>query len=292
MKLKALFLIYLFSVLLPSSGHASSAKVVELSISSSVPPYNMLDENVAGHPGIQIEIVNMAFKRLGMTVKWRSMTNNRAIKELSSKRIDGALNLSSFIDDSTPSGTYHRSLNILTFQNCLIGPDNLIKKGQTLEEFYQEILAKKELKILGFQGAGQVFKDVLKDLKNYPKYEEVPHQKILAASLEKGRSDLVLSDYLVFQYYLKRVHEGFEKNESQKLQKFSCLHQVPSDPRTISFEDKVLRDKIDVELKHIIESGEKEKIMNKYQIFLTGFLNESTSLFKKSVQVSFLSKGL
>lgn len=285
MKFKALLFSLLPTAIFCSTSYADSAKTIELSISSSVPPYNMLEEDVVGHPGIQIEIVNLALKRLGIDVKWRNMTNNRALKELAAKRIDGALNVSTFIDDGPDQ--YHSSVNIINFQNCLIGSSSLLASGQKFDDFFEELMSKKELKMMGFQGASKVFKEVLKDLKSYPKYEEVPHQKILAASFDKGRTHLVLSDYLVFQYYMKKIHEERSKVETPHTHNYICLKEVPSAPRAITFRSKELRNKFDVEIKKIINSGEKEKIVTKYKMFLTEFLKERTSLLFNPTQVSF-----
>lgn len=244
-------------------------KEIELSISNSVPPYNMIEEGVPDYPGIQIEIVNLAFDRLGLKVKWRTMTNNRAIKEITTGRTDGALNLSSFVDNSK-DGVFFHSIDIITFQNCLIGKISDQTKFATLEDFQRHLSANKKIKVIGFQGAAKIFKDSLPNLASLPNYEEVPHQKIMAASLLATRTEYILSDYLVYQYYAKQIKKPLVQSTS-----FTCLHKIPSAARAITFRDQALQIKFDKEMQQIINSGEKERIIKKYELFLARYLNKN-----------------
>ncbi len=242
-----------------------SKKVINLSISNSVPPYNMLGEKVDNHPGIQIEIVTKVLARLGLSAEWHTMTNNRAIHELEKGKLDGGLNISELL----PSELYHTQ-SIVEFRNCLIGRQSEAQLFKDLSAFLEKLKSSPKLRASGFQGASKVFSEYLPKIKELPNYEEVPHQKSLAATLLMGRANYILSDFLVFRYYSQELKNSSKIKENPE--NFTCLYQIPSAPRAVSFKDQQLQINFDREFKKMIESGEKEKILSKYQLFLSRFL--------------------
>ena len=247
---------------------------IVLSISNSIPPYNMIDEKIPDYPGIQVEIVDLVFKRLGYKVDWRTMTNNRAFNEMRSGHIDGSLNNSSIIDERA-TGKYYNSLDIIDFENCLIGPLSKKKSFTKIDKFYAQLKRNPKIRLIGFQGASITFKEVLPNLLTLKNYDEVPHQKTLAATLLAGRTNYILSDYQVFKYYATKVKPALNSNTKDS---FTCLHRIPSGPHNVTFRDNTIRKNFDLEMQKLIDSGEKEKIIKKYQLFLTQYLKKGAGL--------------
>ncbi len=272
MKMYALFIpicLILTSSNLWSKNSRDLPKTLKLSISNSVPPYNMLAEKVDGLPGIQVEIVTKVMARIGQRVDWQTMTNNRAIQELGKGRLDGAVNISDFLTNG-----YYHTKGIVEFSNCLIGEIKADTKYKDFKSFYEALKANKKIVLTGFQGAATTFAEQLPGLSSLPNYHEVPHQKSLVATLLMGRTTFILSDFLVFRYYsqeLKRSNKIRNRPDD-----FTCLAMIPSAPRVVSLKDENLQKKFDEEFQKMIDSGEHEKIMAKYQSFLSQFLDKGS----------------
>lgn len=247
---------------------------LNLSISNSVPPYNMLAEKVDGLPGIQIEIVTKIMARIGRQVDWQTMTNNRAIHELNKDKLDGALNISEFI-----SGKYLNTKSIVDFSNCLIGNKDASARYKDFNSFYEALKTDKKIQLTGFQGASIVFSSYLPGLNTLSNYNEIPHQKSLVATLLMGRTNFILSDFLVYRYYAQELKRSSKIKE--RPEEFTCLAIIPSAPRVITLKDEALQKSFDEEFQKMVESGEREKIISKYQLFLSKFLDNG-NIYKQS----------
>lgn len=226
----------------------------------------MLTEKIADHPGIQIEIVTKVMARISHGVDWHTMTNNRAIHELTKGKLDGVLNISELV----PEGFYSTK-SIVEFSNCLIGKPLEDGGFKDFETFAKYLKDHPKLRLSGFQGASQVFKEYLPNVSKLSNYEEVPHQKSLAATLLMDRANYILSDFLVFRYYSQELRNTAKLKENPD--QYVCLKQIPSAPRAITLKDKILQEKFDIEFEKMVKSGEREKIIAKYQLFLTNFFN-------------------
>ncbi len=240
MKISIFFLFISFSV-------ASANDTIRIIASDSIPPYVMSQDKLDSDlPGLQIEIINSIFNLLGQKTSWKLMPNNRMIVQYKSKKVDAALNLPFM--NATHTG--YASDPIVEYKNCVIGSSSIQKTWE------KEL---KELKILGHQRADIIYRDVFTDYDfKSDKYNEVTSQKTLAYHLINNRTDIVLSDYLVFSYFAKTFFE----NQLRK-KDLVCLKEIKS-PRSISLKSKALRDSFNKGLEKIKADGTYKKIITKY----------------------------
>jgi polar amino acid transport system substrate-binding protein len=93
------------------------------------------------------------------------------------------------------------------------------------------------------------------------KYSEIADQKLQVYKLLMGRTDFIVMDKSIFEYYKnelvyeKRVPKGI------KINFFNFLK--PTKLRT-AFKDKKIRDDFDLGLKHLRKTGQYNAIYKKY----------------------------
>lgn len=225
-----------------------AAEIVTIVASDSIPPYVMGSEPISRElPGLQVEIVDAAFARLGIKTVWKTMPNHRLAIQYKYKHVDAGLNL----PDLTKVQTFS-SVGLVTYRNCVIGPSKLRASWKTEAG---------KLKILGFQTAKHVFNDTFGSgvLSSNKQYNEVTSQKTITYHSVHRRADLVLSDALVFAYYAQTYFGNVYKQADLK-----CLHELQS-ARHLGFKDPLLRDRFNQALMAIKADGTYELLMRKYR---------------------------
>lgn len=252
---------YILILLLSLCGPLCAGEVITIIASNSIPPYVMGREPVSKQlPGLQVELVNAALDIVGIKTTWKIMPNNRILIQYKLNTVDAALNLPSLSNEIQTFA----SKPILSYQNCVIG-------SNLLRNIWKE--KAKELRILGYQTAEDKFaavfgKDVLAKSKNY---NEVPSQKTITYHSVTGRTDLVLSDSLIFSYYA----QTYWPEQTKKLD-LKCLHVIDS-PRELGFKSKAVRDRFNKGLETIKKNGSYDRIHKKYLRIYSALANfEST----------------
>lgn len=227
---------------------ARASEVVTILASDSIPPYVMGDEPLASSlPGLQVEIVDTVFSKLGLKTTWKMMPNHRIEIQYKLGYVDAALNLPNLSRVKNYS-----SADLVTYRNCVIGPPKY--------RFTWRKLAP-NLTILGFQTAKNVFVDVFGEgvLSSNNKYNEVTSQKTIAYHALSGRADLVLSDALVFAYYAQTYFKPqYEKAD------LMCLYELQV-ARHLGFKDKRLRDRFNEGLAALRDDGTYNQLIRKYR---------------------------
>lgn len=225
-----------------------ASEIVTIVASDSIPPYVMGSEPLAKElPGLQVEIVDAVFAKIGITTKWKTMPNHRLGIQYKLKHVDAALNL----PDVTNADT-HSSADLITYRNCVIGPSKFRSTWKTQAS---------KLKILGFQTAKHVFNEVFGNdvLARNKNYNEVTSQKTIAYHAVHGRADLVLSDALVFDYYAQ-TYFGPQYQQADLM----CLYELQI-ARHLGFKDRMLRDRFDAALVQIKKDGTYDALVKKYR---------------------------
>lgn len=221
---------------------------VTILASDSIPPY-VMGEEVLGKelPGLQVEIVNSAFERIGLKTVWKTMPNYRIAIQYKNSDVDAALNLPDLTKVKTNS-----SSELVKYRNCVIGPS---KYKNTWKQNASS------LKIVGFQTAKHVFKNVFGEnvLEKNQKYNEVTSQKTIAYHAVNGRADLVLSDAYVFSYYAQTYFAPQFAHAD-----LMCLYELEIS-RHLGLKDKSLRDRFNNALNTMKVDGTYDAIVKKYQ---------------------------
>lgn len=225
-----------------------ASELVTILASDSIPPYVMGSEPSAKElPGLQVEIVDAAFAKIGVKTKWQTMPNHRLALQYKLKHVDAALNLPNLTNIET-----YASTDLVVYRNCVIGSSKYKNNWKAQAS---------ELKILGFQTAKHVFNKTFGDgvLAKSKNYNEVTSQKTIAYHAVYGRADLVLSDALVFAYYAQ-TYFGPQYRQADLI----CLHELQI-ARHLGFKNRLLRDRFNVALIQIKKDGTYEALVKKYR---------------------------
>lgn len=230
--------------------NAFASDFVTIIASDSIPPYVMGDEPLAKElPGLQVEIVDAAFAKVGKKTIWKLMPNNRLGIEFKRSNIDAGLNIPALFSKIKSFS----SAPLLQYRNCVIGSSRLKEKWKEQAP---------TLRIIGFQSAANIFAEIFgaNVLATNKKYHEVTSQKTSVYHLLSGRADLVLSDALVFAYYAQTYFDPqFKKSD------LVCLAEKKVD-RHLGLKNVRLQLEFDRGLELLRKDGSYDGLIRKYQM--------------------------
>ncbi len=238
--------LFVFIIFFSQLVHAE--RVITIVASDSIPPYVMGNEPLSKElPGLQVELIDQAFSRVGYTTVWKTMPNRRLVLEFRRAEVDAGLNLSTLTSQKV-----FDSDDVVSYRNCVIGDESL--SAQWLKKSH-------ELKILGFQGAAGIFEHIFGPavLEKNKNYNEVPSQKTIAYHIVNGRTDLGLSDALVFSYYANTYFAPQYARTNLR-----CLKEMLV-PRRLSFKNERLKKIFNDGLSRLRADGSYAAILKKYQ---------------------------
>mgnify|MGYP003858510877 CR=1 FL=1 len=234
-------------------GGLSSAEPVRMAFANTLPPYTMPETST----GIELDIVReaLAFKKHTMIIHY--MPLSRMPGSFALGDVDGVM--TDFGTDLSPLNGYYAEPAVL-FNNRFY---SLKKRNLRIRE-PRDI---KGLSIIAFPGAQKRFPEWLNDPKMEGNYQEIKHQKLQILLLFSGRYDLVLSDKVVFQYFLS---QQLEKNNLQEkpLSEHDVFVERPLDYRPV-FKSEKIRDDFNEGLQNLKDSGRYQEI---YDFYLTDTL--------------------
>jgi len=212
---------------------------------SDGPPYMIQ----ATETGLDIDIPRAALKAVGYDMRLQFYPLARAMRELQLEQIQ--LTAPFFVNP--PNGIYVSAPHI-EYRPIVISMQGVpaIKSFAQLGKY----------KLATFQGAiGYFGKELQQAATVSPAYIEHHDMGKLVSLLVQKRTDAVLLDYSIFNYYLDQ--SGYPEVRKQLV-----FHDfIPKVPATVAFHDKGLRDRFNQGLKIIRENGTYDKIVNRYRRF-------------------------
>lgn len=222
----------------------STASAKEIKVGQGIlPPYGIKESA----SGIEVDIVRAALKVKGHTITIRFVPFGRVAQDFIDGKIDAANTVS---PNSGVKAEYSDSH--ITYQNV----------ATTLKDSGLEVGSIGDLtslKVVAFSNAskylGDEFAAMAKASKNY---REVADQIAQNKLLMSGRTQAVVGDFRIFQYYNKKIAGKIELKEVTFNKIFA-----PTD-YSVAFRDTAIRDDFNVGLKTIRESGEYDKIIASY----------------------------
>lgn len=243
-------MIRIFIFLLCFLRHAS-AEQIEIGISFSIPPY-VIEEQDAG---IELDILREAFSVRGHTVIPRYLPLARTFSQYDANIIDGVIN----VIPGMVKGFY--SDIVIVFQN------NAITLSQN-NLMINQIDDLANLNITAFQRASTILGEEFGEMAaNNPKYKEVAAQIKQINLLFLGRTDAVVMDRRIFNYYRKQAYDVFfgPRSFKDKLLQEVTFHPIfpPSEYR-FAFRSEAIRDDFNHGLKIIRDDGRLAAITEKY----------------------------
>lgn len=212
---------------------------------SDGPPYMIQ----ATETGLDIDIPRAALKAVGYDMKLQFYPLARAMRELQLDQIQ----LTAPFFSNPPNGIYVSDPHI-EYRPIVVSMQGIdkIKDFTDLGRY----------KLATFQGAQGYFgESLVKAAEASPTYIEHHDMGKLVSLLIQGRTETVLLDYSIFNYYLNQ--SGYPE-----MHKKLVFHDfIPRVPATVAFHDLSLRDRFNEGLRLIRESGEYQQIIKRYTRF-------------------------
>lgn len=241
MRKKVFFWSLLFSIFLVGAVHA---KELTLATGLSIPPYIIQKEK----SGIQLDLLREILKVKGHKLeRMVYVSNRRLVKELAAKHVDGAINVPPNMKN------VHYSKTIIYFKNVAIS----LKKNDFHLNSIEDLLQKR---ITAFQNASRFLgPDFARIAKNNKKYQEIVQQLAQVDQLYKGRTDVVISDQYIFQYFRNQHRKRVSVTDPL------VFHNIlPPSPRKAAFLDLQICADFDEGLTVIRKNGIYQKIIDRY----------------------------
>ena len=226
------------------------AKEVTVVFPQQIPPW----VNNDGTGGITVEVLKKALALGGGHVLIPHFVPfSRMEKAMSEKYVDAV----AMVENRKIRGEYYYSEDTTKFTTSLI---SLAKNNYVLSDFQQI----RDKRMLAFLDAANVFDDVAKLARNNPNYEEVANQQSQVAMLFKGRTDFILIDRNIFNYW-RNTLTYVTTSAPLRFHDLASISSIQVEsPTEVVFKDVVLRDQFNAGLRQLKNSGEYQQIVNKH----------------------------
>ncbi len=235
-------------LLLLGLSEQSLAERVRMAFADTIPPYTIPETG----RGIELEIVREALALKGHELEASFMPLSRMPGSFILGEVDGVM--SDFGHDlSGLNGHYGNPVVLFNNRFFSVKSRNLIIRDP------KDI---KGLSVVAFPGAAKRFPEWLADIKADGNYDEIEQQKLQLRLLMSGRYDLVLSDRVVFYYFLNQQVENM-KVEKSALAEHAVFVERPLDYRPV-FKSQKIRDDFAEGLQALKASGRYQAIYEAY----------------------------
>lgn len=227
-----------------------------LVVSSDGPPHMI----AANNSGIDIDIVKNVLMEMGHNVTFKFMPFKRAKLQVQSQKADIFL------------PTFYQQANDKIFiSNAFIHYRPMIFSLKKSGLVLNKISDLKGLRIISFQGATGYFGEEFKEVTTQSRYTESTDMSKLPQLLLLERCDIVVLDYYIFYYFLKKYQEQNEmvnKMLFPLIDNYSPLVKthdlIPQVNAYAGFNNKTLRDQFDKTLEKFIQNNKHKDIIEKY----------------------------
>lgn len=226
---------------------------IRTGVSFSIPPW-VIQETKSG---IELEIFRKALAPYDYEIDPVFVPFARAFYLFESNKLDAVVNVK---PGAVKNGYY--SDPVVRFQNVAI---SLKTKNLPKEITISDL---KKYRVVAFQNASKLLGSEFSEMtKNNDHYQEVAKQRSQINLLFLRNIDFIVMDKSIFGYYWNELYSEASRtgiNLPAYLRSVE-FHTVfpPSDYR-FAFRNETVRDKFNLGLKQLIDSGEYEKIIEKY----------------------------
>lgn len=225
------------------------ADEITIGVSFSIPPYVIKETK----QGIELEILQEAFKVTGHTINIEFLPFARTFMLLEEGKLDGIINTKKGMLDNV----FYSDIAI-TFQNCAI---SLAKNNYP---DFNNLSFLKDKDLIAFQRASEILgNEFNKITKKNDKYEEVASQssQVLQLFLERN-ADFIIIESNIFKYYRKKA---FERIGNKAHIPVKYHHIFPPTEYRFAFSKKQIRHDFNIGLQTIKNNGIYNKITDKYE---------------------------
>jgi len=221
---------------------------VQIGVGLTKPPYIM----GPGAGGLEYEIAEKALEAGGYRMVAQHLPPARALALLRTHHLDGMLSVTEGI-----GGREYISEPYLHYQNVAI---SLSSRQIRLREMNDLRI----YSVAAFQNASMLLGDAYRSaVTAHPAYKEYAQQLTQNKLLFTGRTDVVVTDRLVFKYLSRQLEPPIDA-----MQALSFHPLFPPSPRMAAFSDIAVRNGFNAGFKTIRQNGTYGAILKKYQDFL------------------------
>ena len=224
----------------------ASTHEILMAFSQEIPPYIIETSN----SGIEIDIISAALAYKGHTLKPLYFPLGRVPIAFSHNLVDAAMgDMGVHLKDgfyASPAVIYDNIFITLKSRGITIN------KPSDLDSFH----------IASFQGAEKRYPDWLKSVVKDNRFFGVSEQLRQVELLQRGRFDVVLCDRYIFRYFVNKI-ELMKELEISEVDEHNFITVDPMNYRPV-FRNKKIRDDFNLGLSYLKESGEFQKIYDKY----------------------------
>jgi len=236
-------------------GSLAQGRELRVIFNTDKPPFCFRDEHGV-NTGIEVDLMRTLLAQMGHTLTVRSVPNNRRLVELMTRQADIAVTVSGNDDEQI-----FFSDDFITFVNVAISKKthNISLRGIADLGNYTFVIWQR-----GWRDLGPEFEAIYKpDANNRfrSNYYEVDSQEVQSRMFWLNRTDLIVVDKTIFQWYRRILASTL--NTDEEVLYHDIFQSRTSFP--VAFRDRELRDRFNVELRKIRADGTYQKILDKYK---------------------------
>ena len=201
--------------------------------------------------GIDIDIVKQVFNQIGYDIDTIYVPLERAKLMLSENKADVFIPTFFQPDDNN----FYLSEPVINYRPMVFS----LKSNNVS---YKSVRDLKNLSIVTFQGASGYFGEEFSKLSQKPDYRELHNMAKFPELLLRERYDVVVLDFYIFYYYLKKHLENSRVKYAYK--EIASFALIPEVKAYAGFNDKVLRDNFNQQLSIFQQAKSDQKIIEYY----------------------------
>lgn len=230
----------------PTGGLAPPRVKVIMATGSSQAPYS-----VRAGRGILEEIFAAAFEGSAYEAEMKYLDNESALQQFDDKLVDGITMVNPEMVDAYLSKSY------VIFQNAAIFLQERGYKIKAIEDLtdYRVLAFSNASKYLGAEFAAMA--------EAHPHYETIVDQMEQIRALYEGRTDIIISDRVIYQFYLKKLIYS-SKLDRRYAQEVVLRDIFPPNFYHAAFQDEAVRDAFNKGYEEIEKNGKLVEIYKKY----------------------------
>ena len=227
-----------------------AAEELTIAVATDAPPYIMKQ----GTTGIDIDILHAALKPSGNTFKVKQMPYGDLAESLAEDGVDAAANVLK-LDD----GAFY-SDNFIKYRNFAITKEAAGIKLESIADLKGKTIAAWDS---AYEDLGPEYEKLFSPNVDKPyrkKYHEFKEQAEQVEAFWSGKVEVIVIDEAIFRWLTRQLADKVDTSAELSWHKiFPGTSQY-----RVKFKSKTVRDDFNAGLKQLIESGQYQKIYDKY----------------------------
>lgn len=246
--MQRMYHIYLCLVLILAILYSEKSSANRLILATDDGPPHMIKETDGG---IDIDIVKQVFNQIGYDIDTIYVPLERAKLMVSANKADVFIPTFFQPDD-----------NNIYLSDPVINYRPMVFSLKSNNISYKSVRDLKNLSIVTFQGASGYFGEEFSKLSQKSDYRELHNMAKFPELLLKERYEVVILDFYIFYYYLKKHLENSRAQYADN--EIASFALIPEVKAYAGFNDKVLRDKFNQQLSIFQQAKSDQKIIEYY----------------------------